>query len=192
MPPEFVAYMPYFVTGCSEQRLDAARKFFAKPGHSVDGTDANLSKVSDTITDCLNLREREGKLAALVAPRPRTDLLTWRVDECVRPQLIEFSHCRGVRVAGVALRHAANWVETYRMCEDVEITGVRVASTTYWNNDGMDLVNCRRVRVADCDIDAADDGICLKSEFNAAGLGWYRREPRWNSWERPGRIYSNS
>lgn len=27
---------------------------------------------------------------------------------------------------------------------------------------------------------------------NAAGLGWYRREPKWNSWERPGRIYSNS
>ncbi len=64
MPPEFVAYMPYFVTGCSEQRLDAARKFFAMPGHSVDGTDANLSKVSDTITDCLNLREREGKAVA--------------------------------------------------------------------------------------------------------------------------------
>jgi len=27
---------------------------------------------------------------------------------------------------------------------------------------------------------------------NSAGLGWYRREPKWNSWERPGRIYSNS
>jgi alanyl aminopeptidase len=64
MPPEFVAYMPYFVTGCSEQRLDAARKFFAVPAHNVDGTDANLAKVSDTITDCLNLREREGKAVA--------------------------------------------------------------------------------------------------------------------------------
>jgi hypothetical protein len=64
MPPEFVAYLPYFVTGCSEQRLDAARKFFAMPAHNVDGTDANLGKVSDTITDCLNLREREGKSVA--------------------------------------------------------------------------------------------------------------------------------
>ncbi|RUL89223.1 hypothetical protein [Tautonia sociabilis] len=27
---------------------------------------------------------------------------------------------------------------------------------------------------------------------NAAGLGWYRREPKWSSWERPGRIYTNS
>ncbi len=64
MPPEFIAYMPYFVSGCSEQRLNAARKFFAEPGHHVDGTEANLSKVSDTITDCLNLREREGKAVA--------------------------------------------------------------------------------------------------------------------------------
>jgi alanyl aminopeptidase len=59
-----VVYLPYFVTGCSEQRLDAARKFFAMPSHNVDGTDANLTKVSDTITDCLNLREREGKAVA--------------------------------------------------------------------------------------------------------------------------------
>jgi alanyl aminopeptidase len=64
MPPEMVVYLPYFVTGCSEQRLDAARKFFAMPSHNVDGTDANLTKVSDTITDCLNLREREGKAVA--------------------------------------------------------------------------------------------------------------------------------
>lgn len=64
MPPEFVAYLPYFVSGCSEQRLETARKFFAAPGHSVDGTESNLEKVSDTITDCLNLREREGKAVA--------------------------------------------------------------------------------------------------------------------------------
>ena len=64
LPIEMVAYFPYFVSGCSEQRLEAARKFFANPEHSVDGTVANLEKVSDTIADCLNLREREGKAVA--------------------------------------------------------------------------------------------------------------------------------
>ena len=64
MPGEFLSYLPYFVSGCSEQRLQAARKFFAVPAHNVDGTDANLAKVSDQITDCLNLREREGKAVA--------------------------------------------------------------------------------------------------------------------------------
>lgn len=114
---------------------------------------------------------RAGQLAAIVAPRSRADLATWRVDECVRPQLIEFSHCREVRVVGLTLRDAANWVQTYRECEDVLLSGLRVRSTTYWNNDGLDLVDSRRVRVEDCDIDAADDGICLKSEATPASRG---------------------
>ncbi|HEU4365279.1 MAG TPA: M1 family aminopeptidase, partial [Candidatus Krumholzibacteria bacterium] len=61
VPPEFTSYFPYFVTGCSEQRLEAARKFFGDPAHQVDGTGANLAKVSDQISDCVNLREREGQ-----------------------------------------------------------------------------------------------------------------------------------
>lgn len=31
--------------------------------------------------------------------------------------------------------------------------------------------------------------ICFR---NAIGLGWFRREPTWSSWDRSGRIYSNS
>lgn len=138
----------------------------------ADGQTVNLG--ADTTTGRVidpHAMQRAGTLARLVAPRDRADRATWRVDESVRPQLIEFSHCRGVRVTGVTLQHAANWVQSYRYCEDVEIRAIRVESTTYWNNDGLDLVNCRRVRVADCDINAADDGICLKSEPNAAARG---------------------
>jgi polygalacturonase len=108
--------------------------------------------------------QRAGTLAARVAPRSREDVATWRVDEFVRPQLLEFWRCRDVRVSGVTLKNAANWVQTYRECDDVEIRGIRVESVTYWNNDGLDLVNCRRVLIEDCDVDAADDGICLKSD----------------------------
>lgn len=108
-----------------------------------------------------------GTLAARVAPRDREDVATWRVDEFVRPQLVEFWECRQARVEGILLRDAANWVQTYRECDDLQLLRVRVRSVTYWNNDGMDIVNCRRVHVADCDIDAADDGICLKTHRSA-------------------------
>ena len=64
VPPEFASYFPYFVSGCSEQRLEAARKFFADPAHQVDGTEATMEKVSDQILDCVNLREREGQAVA--------------------------------------------------------------------------------------------------------------------------------
>jgi len=64
LPVEFQSYFPFFVTGCEQQRLDAAKKFFEDPKHRVDGTEANLSKVSEGISDCLSLREREGKAVA--------------------------------------------------------------------------------------------------------------------------------
>lgn len=110
-----------------------------------------------------------GSLAARVAPRDREDVATWRVDEFVRPQLLEFWECRDVRVSGVTLKHAANWVQTYRECDDVKIQGIKVDSSTYWNNDGLDIVNCKGVLIEDCDIDAADDGVCLKSDPSPSG-----------------------
>ena len=48
-------------------------------------------------------------------------------------------------------------------CENVTLDHVTVRSTAYWNNDGLDLVDCRHAKVTHCDIDSADDGICLKS-----------------------------
>jgi len=64
LPVEFQAYFPYMVSGCEQQRLDAAKKFFDEPAHKVDGTDRNLEKVASGISDCLNLRQREGSSVA--------------------------------------------------------------------------------------------------------------------------------
>jgi alanyl aminopeptidase len=64
LPSEFVAYFPMFVSGCEQQRLEAARKFFGEPAHRVDGTDASLAKVTEQISDCVNLRQREGEAVA--------------------------------------------------------------------------------------------------------------------------------
>lgn len=59
MPPEFAVFMPFMASGCERERLEAAREFFADPGHSVDGTQENLNKVADSTNDCVSLRERE-------------------------------------------------------------------------------------------------------------------------------------
>jgi len=96
---------------------------------------------------------------------------TDRVRENQRPLLIEFSHCRGVTVAGVTLKNASCWVQNYIRCEGLMIDGVKVESTAYWNNDGMDITDCRHVTIKHCNINSADDGICLKS--GAGGVsGW--------------------
>ena len=87
--------------------------------------------------------------------------------EDYRPELIELFSCRNVRVADVTLRNAACWVQTYVDCDGLKVERVKVRSTCCWNNDGIDIVDSRNVLIAGCDIDSADDGICLKSE-NAA------------------------
>ena len=86
-----------------------------------------------------------------------------RPSERHRPQLIEFTRCRRSSVRDLTLRDAASWVQTYRNCEDLVLEGLTVRSTAYWNNDGIDLYDCRRVVVRHCDIDCSDDAICLKS-----------------------------
>lgn len=82
----------------------------------------------------------------------------------IRPQLIEFVNCVNIKVTNVTLRNAACWVQTYDLCENIILDHVHVDSDAYWNNDGIDIQDCKKVRITNCYINAADDGICLKSQ----------------------------
>ncbi|MFH1195118.1 MAG: glycosyl hydrolase family 28 protein [bacterium] len=86
-----------------------------------------------------------------------------RPSELNRPELVQFVKCINIFVSGVLMKDAACWVNTYNDCENVLIDRLRINSTAFWNNDGIDLTDCRRVKVTNCDINSADDGICLKS-----------------------------
>lgn len=84
--------------------------------------------------------------------------------EFYRPQLIEMVKCSAVSIKDITLKDAACWVQTYKECEDLIIDQIKVESTTYWNNDGIDIVDCKNVIITNSFFNAADDGICLKSE----------------------------
>lgn len=86
-----------------------------------------------------------------------------RPDEKFRPQLIEIQNSTGVKIQHITLKNSSCWVETYNKCTDLVIDSIQVQSTAYWNNDGMDIVDCNKVTIKNCNINAADDGICLKS-----------------------------
>eukprot|EP00523_Entomoneis_sp_CCMP467_P023132 CAMPEP_0168829008 /NCGR_PEP_ID=MMETSP0727-20121128/801_1 /TAXON_ID=265536 /ORGANISM="Amphiprora sp., Strain CCMP467" /LENGTH=791 /DNA_ID=CAMNT_0008882209 /DNA_START=387 /DNA_END=2762 /DNA_ORIENTATION=- len=89
---------------------------------------------------------------------------TNRPSERQRPQNIEFVRCTHVRVTQLQLNHPAGWNQCYQHCRHVTIDNVVVRSDAYWNNDGIDIVDCRHVQIHHCDINCPDDGICLKSE----------------------------
>ena len=66
-----------------------------------------------------------------------------RVGEGFRPRLLIFRECKNV--------------------ENVKVNNIRIQSTAFWNNDGIDIVDCDGFLLTNSYIDASDDAICLKS-----------------------------
>lgn len=86
----------------------------------------------------------------------------------IRPMLVYFRSCKNVSIKGITLQNAAAWVQTYDQCQQLTIDSIRVNSRAFWNNDGLDIVDCDGVRISHAYIDAADDGICFKSHDPAS------------------------
>lgn len=86
-----------------------------------------------------------------------------RPNEHMRPQNIEMVNCSNVKISEVTVKNAACWVQTYDRCINLTIERIRVESDAYWNNDGMDISDCKNVIITGCYVNSADDGICLKS-----------------------------
>ena len=82
----------------------------------------------------------------------------------MRPQLIEFVECNNITVKNITLKNAACWVQTHERCRNIMIDSVTTYSDAYWNNDGIDISDCINVRITNCDVNSADDGICIKSQ----------------------------
>lgn len=87
-----------------------------------------------------------------------------RPTEHSRPNILLFLNCTNVRVSGITIKNSANWVQNYKDCDGVQINNIKVQSTCYWNNDGIDIVDSRNVIISNSYFNASDDGICLKSE----------------------------
>lgn len=86
-----------------------------------------------------------------------------RPRETIRPQNIYFRGCRDILIQGITLKDPGSWNQQYDQCKNLVINRITVDSKSYWNNDGVDIVDCDSVIVSDSYFDAADDGICLKS-----------------------------
>jgi polygalacturonase len=86
-----------------------------------------------------------------------------RPNETNRPQNIYFRECKNVTVTGITLRDPASWNQTYDQCKKLYVADIYVDSKSYWNNDGIDVVDCDSVEIRNCYFDAADDVICFKS-----------------------------
>ena len=80
-----------------------------------------------------------------------------------RPELIHMRQCENVTIQDITLRDPASWCQQYDQCRGLVLVGIKVDAKCYWNNDGLDVVDCQDVLIRDCYIDAADDAYCFKS-----------------------------
>ena len=89
-----------------------------------------------------------------------------------RPRTVFFIECERVRLQDVLFKNGATWTVHMMGCRNVRIEGVTIDNhLEVPNNDGMDIDHCQQVRIANCNISAGDDAICLKTTNRATGLG---------------------
>jgi len=79
-----------------------------------------------------------------------------------RPCLIWFDECTNVEVKDVTFTSSGFWTQNYTRCRNVHVDHITVKDSTFRNNDGCNIIDCENAVVENCDINALDDGICLK------------------------------
>jgi polygalacturonase len=117
----------------------------------IDGQGGKLAMHIDSLFHAGKL---ESKYYNFLEDRPKA---------FIRPQIIEFNHCSWIKVIDITIKNSASWVQTYEACNQVIVNNIKVESMSFWNNDGIDIVDCRNFRLTNSHFNSADDGICLKS-----------------------------
>lgn len=130
---------------------DSANNIAITGKGTIDGQGCALALHIDSLYYAGKLPERKYDKPE---KRPKPD---------ARPQLVEFTWCKNVRIEGITMKNASSWVQTYDACENLIIDKIRVESDAYWNNDGIDIIDSKNVKISNCFVNASDDGICIKS-----------------------------
>lgn len=100
-----------------------------------------------------------------IAVDPKYNDRRHRPNETMRPKLLRFSQCKNVLIRDLKMGGAACWGLSFELCQNLTVDGITVINRSYWNNDGMDITDSRNVKIVNCDVNSADDGICLKSYY---------------------------
>ena len=101
---------------------------------------------------------------SFLAPVEERDL-TKLPESNVRPHLIQFNRCKGVRLEGFRIRESPFWTIHLYLCDGVVARGLDVYAHGH-NNDGIDIEMTKNVLVENCRFDQGDDAIVIKSGRN--------------------------
>ncbi len=84
-----------------------------------------------------------------------------------RPRLMRMENCSNLKFSGVTFKRPAFWGIHLVDCKLIHFDAITVRfKNNNYNNDGLDLDGCHDVLIENCDIEAGDDAICLKSSLH--------------------------
>lgn len=89
----------------------------------------------------------------------------------LRPSLIQFKNCSGIRIEGVTLKNSPFWNTHILYSRDVALENLSFINPyDAPNSDGLDIDSSENVTVDGCRFDVGDDCLCLKSGMDADGI----------------------
>lgn len=111
----------------------------------------------------------DGNAGAYFAPV--ADEHGYRLPDTYRPRIVVFEDCEDVTIADIVIRQAPMWTIHLVASRRVTVTGVTVDNDLGMSNtDALNIDGCSVVHVSNCDLSAADDGICIKTTRKPDGL----------------------
>lgn len=102
------------------------------------------------------------------------DVTPWHIEGSFYPRapMLFLEHVRNLTIRDVTLEKSAFWTVHMVGCRDVLIDGIRIHNNmTMANCDGIDPDHCQNVRITNCHIECADDGIVFKNTAAAMHYG---------------------
>lgn len=135
--------------------------------------DTDITKAREGFTECLIFAENATNITieglGIIDGRGSSDNFfrgkkrPWNP----RPRLMRMQNCTNVKLSGVTYKRPAFWGLHLIDCKNLHIDAIKLEfRNNNYNNDGLDIDGCEDVLIENCDINAGDDAICLKSSLN--------------------------
>lgn len=87
-----------------------------------------------------------------------------------RPRVLVLDGCRNVDVSGLRIEDSPMWTLHFVDCDDLSLSNLHIDNNRKMpNTDGIVIDGCRNVRIKDCTIRTADDGVVLKTSARVTG-----------------------
>jgi polygalacturonase len=97
--------------------------------------------------------------------------LRWAADyDAERVRLMVIWKSDDVTVKNLSLQRSGFWTTQVVYSDHVTVDGMKISDNAGSSTDGVDIDSSSYVLVQNCDIDGADDDICLKAGRDADGL----------------------